>query len=122
MYVALADTPRGRLDRRMASEAGQALYAARKAIVEPVFGRFKHNWGVRRLLLRGKSGAQAEWSLTCIGHNLSKLIQAGSPSRGRSAEGQGRTTKRLQPQLFSRVFAWHRRFAYCRHSRRVAVA
>jgi hypothetical protein len=122
VYVPLPDTPRGRLDRRMASEVGQALYAARKQIVEPVFGQFKHNRGWRRFLLRGKSGAQAEWSLTCIGHNLRKLIQAGGDRRGGSAESQGSTTRNRQSPLLFRVFVGHRRFAYHGHPRRVAAA
>ena len=99
-----------------------AFDAARKQIVEPVLGRFKHNWGFRRLLLRGRSGAQAEWSLACIGHNLSKLIQAGGPPRPRSAQGQGRTTTSPQPQVLFRVFGGHCRFAYYEHPRRVAAA
>ena len=122
VYVPLADTPRGRLDRRMASEAGRALYAARKQIVEPVFGRFKHNWGFRRLLLRGQSGAQAEWSLLCAGHNLRKLIQAGGPPRGTGEPGPGRTTKRPPPQLSSRIIRWLSRCACSGYPRRFAAA
>ena len=122
VYVPLPDTPRGRLERRMASEAGQALYAARKQIIEPVFGRFKHNWGLRRLLLRGKSGAQAEWSLTCIGHNLRKLIQAGGPPGASSAPGPGRATTNPQPQLSSGVIRWLRGFARSGRPRRFATA
>jgi hypothetical protein len=76
VHVPLPETARGRLAQRMASAAGRAVYAQRKRIVEPVFGRFKHNWGVRRFLLRGRSGAQAEWTLLCLAHNLGKLAQA----------------------------------------------
>ena len=80
VHVPLPETARGRLAQRMSSAAGRAVYAQRKAIVEPVFGRFKHNWGVRRLLLRGRSGAQAEWTLLCLAHNLGKLVQARTAS------------------------------------------
>src|ERR1039457_3752156 len=76
VHVPLPETARGRLAQRMASAAGRAVYARRQAIVDPVFGRFKHNWGVRRFLLRGRSGAQAEWTLLCVAHNLGKLVQA----------------------------------------------
>ncbi len=75
VYVWLADTAVGRLRARMKTAEGEAIYAARKHIVEPVFGRFKHNLGFRRLLLRGISGAGIEWALMCIGHNLRKWAQ-----------------------------------------------
>ena len=81
VYVWLADTPVGRLQARMKTADGQAIYAARKQIVEPVFGRFKHNRGFRRLLLRGLSGARIEWALMCMAHNLRKWVQAVGPDR-----------------------------------------
>lgn len=68
--VPLPETAMGKLARRMQSPAGQAIYAARKQIVEPVFGDFKHNGGFARLLLRGRRGAAAELSLKCIARNL----------------------------------------------------
>jgi transposase len=79
VYVWLADTPVGRVRARMKTAEGQAIYAARKQIVEPVFGRLKHNLGFRRLLLRGLSGARIEWSLMCMGHNLRKWARAVCP-------------------------------------------
>ncbi|HUS80405.1 MAG TPA: IS1182 family transposase [Armatimonadota bacterium] len=97
VHVPRAETARGKLARRMASEAGQAVYAARKAIVEPVFGRFKHNWGARRLLLRGRSGAQVEWTLLCLAHNLTKWIQAGGEG---SAGGRGAVGRALSKVVF----------------------
>jgi hypothetical protein len=69
-----------KLARRMKSEEGQAIYAARKQIVEPVLGVLKHDRGFRRFLLRGRSGAGAEWSLMCIAHNLGKWMQAVFPA------------------------------------------
>ena len=100
VHVPLPETARGRLAQRMASAAGQAVYERRKQIVEPVFGRFKHNWGVRRLLLRGRSGAQAEWTLLCLAHNLGKLLQAGSESPAGSGPGCGW-------RFFARLFWLH---------------
>ena len=79
VYVWLPDTPVGRMRARMKTKEGQAIYAARKQIVEPVFGRLKHNLGFRRLLLRGLSGARIEWALLCMGHNLRKWAQAVCP-------------------------------------------
>jgi transposase len=77
VYVWLADTPVGRLRARMNTAEGQAIYAARKRIVEPVFGHFKHNVGFRRLLLGGVTGARIEWVLMCMAHNVLKLVGAG---------------------------------------------
>jgi transposase len=102
VHVPLPETARGKLAQRMASEAGQAVYAARQHIVEPVFGRFKHNWGTRRFLLRGRSGAQAEWTLLCLAHNLRKLVLAeagGGTSRGAGSSSGG------QPAGAARILA-----------------
>jgi transposase len=79
VYVWPADSPVGRVRARLQTEAGQTVYARRKAIVEPVFGGFKHNRGFRRLLLRGRSGARIEWTLVCLAHNLRKWAQAAGP-------------------------------------------
>lgn len=80
VYVWLADTPVGRVRARMKTAAGQAIYGARKQIVEPVFGRLKHNLGFRRLLLRGLSGARIEWALVCMAHNLRKWARVVGPA------------------------------------------
>ncbi len=52
---------------------GQALYAARKHIVEPVFGQIKSARGIRKFLLRGLEKVSAEWQLICLTHNLLKI-------------------------------------------------
>ena len=57
--------------------AGHALYALRKAIVEPVFGQIKDARGFRRFPFRGLLKVQAEWLLICLTHNLLKLFRAG---------------------------------------------
>jgi hypothetical protein len=66
----LPQTTMGRLTARMRTEEGKAILAARKEIVEPVFGDFKHNRGFDRFLLRGHKRAGGELSLKCIAHNL----------------------------------------------------
>lgn len=55
---------------------GHADYARRKAIVEPVFGQMKTRQNAGRLRLRGLAGAQGEWLLHAICHNLRKLRNA----------------------------------------------
>ena len=52
-----------------------AIYAARKAIVEPVFGQIKQARGFRRFSLRGLAKVQAEWALVCATHNILKLYR-----------------------------------------------
>ena len=56
-------------DRRRA----RLLYAARKHIVEPVFGQIKSARGIRKFLLRGLEKVAAEWQLICLTHNLLKI-------------------------------------------------
>jgi len=55
------------------SATGQALFAARKRIVEPVFGQIKSVRGIRQFLLRGLEKVSAEWQLICLTHNLLKI-------------------------------------------------
>jgi transposase len=70
-------TGRERMARRLRTKAGRADYARRKAIVEPVFGQIKVRQGAGFLRLRGLAGAQGEFALHALCHNLRKLAQAG---------------------------------------------
>jgi len=67
---------RGRMDRKLRSKAGQAIYALRKTIVEPVFGQIKGARGLDRFLLRGLEKVDGEWTLMAITHNIGKLHRA----------------------------------------------
>lgn len=62
-----------RMRRKLQTKAGKAVYARRKAIVEPVFGQIKEVRGFRRFLLRGLIKVKGEWSLVCLTHNILKL-------------------------------------------------
>jgi len=64
-----------RMSRKLHRKAGAAVYAARKAIVEPVFGQIKQARGFRQFLLRGLEKVQGEWSLVCTTHNILKLYR-----------------------------------------------
>jgi len=102
-----------RLAARM-NEMGKTIYRARSKIVEPIFACFKHNWGFRRFLLRGRRGAGAEWSLLCIAHNLRKWA-AGPAQRGVApASAFSETPRRLihpfLPPILAVMFS-HRIFA-----------
>jgi transposase len=80
------DAPRGpipkdatvkeKMARRLRTKAGRADYARRKAIVEPVFGQTKVRQAAGFLRLRGLEGAQGEWALHSLCHNLRKLARA----------------------------------------------
>src|ERR1035437_9048314 len=80
-----AECPRGslpqgatrvdRMRRKLQTKAGAAIYARRKAIVEPVFGQIKQARGFRRFLLRGLIKVQGEWALVCLTHNILKMYR-----------------------------------------------
>jgi chemotaxis protein histidine kinase CheA len=67
---------RGRMERKLRSKAGQAIYALRKIIAEPVFGQIKGARGLDCFLLRGLEKVNGEWSLMAITHNIGKLHRA----------------------------------------------
>lgn len=75
--VARDATPKQRMARKLATKTGRAVYARRKAIVEPVFGQLDTVQDARQLLLRGKPAAQAQWRFGCAIHNLLKLHRNG---------------------------------------------
>lgn len=64
-----------RMSRKLHRKVGAAVYARRKAIVEPVIGQIKHARGFRQFLLRGFEKVQGEWSLVCTTHNILKLYR-----------------------------------------------
>jgi transposase len=64
-----------RMKRKLLTQAGAAIYAARKGIVEPVFGQIKEVRGFRRFSLRGLEKVKAEWALVCATHNILKMLR-----------------------------------------------
>jgi transposase len=64
-----------RMSRKLHRKVGAAVYARRKAIVEPVIGQIKHARGFRQFLLRGFEKVAGEWSLVCTTHNILKLYR-----------------------------------------------
>jgi transposase len=64
-----------RMRRKLKTKAGKAVYAARKTIVEPVFGQIKQARGFRQFLLRGIAKVRGEWALVCLTHNILKLYR-----------------------------------------------
>lgn len=65
-----------RMMRKLQTKAGRAVYAARKCVVEPVFGQIKQGRGFRQFLLRGIRKVKGEWALVCMTHNVLRLYAA----------------------------------------------
>jgi transposase len=70
-------TAKEKMRAKLKTPAGRAVYARRKAIVEPVFGQIKEARGFRRFLLRGLDQIRGEWRLVCLTHNLLKIWRYG---------------------------------------------
>ena len=73
-------TSRQRMARRLRTKPGRVAYARRKAIIEPVFGQMKVKQNAGLMRLRGLDGAQGEFTLHAICHNLRKLANHTQPA------------------------------------------
>jgi transposase len=71
-------TAKEKMQAKLKTPAGRAIYARRKVIAEPVFGQIKEARGFRRFLLRGLDQIRGEWRLVCLTHNLLKIWRYGS--------------------------------------------
>ena len=63
-----------KLQHRLQTPEGKALYAQRKYKIEPIFGVIKQVMGFRQFMLRGFEKAQGEWNLICIAYNLKRMF------------------------------------------------
>ena len=75
-------SPWDRMERKLLTKRGRALYKKRGVLVEPVFGQVKEGQGFRRFMRRGLGAAQSEWSLAGMTHNLLKLWRSGQAPWG----------------------------------------
>lgn len=64
-----------KMTRKLRTKAGAEVYAARKSIVEPVFGQIKQARGFRQFILRGIKKVRGEWALVCATHNILKMYR-----------------------------------------------
>ncbi|MET3558050.1 transposase, partial [Streptococcus rupicaprae] len=64
-----------RIKESLHSEEGSRIYAKRKIDVEPVFGRLKSVFGVRRVHVRGHQAVQTEIGFLFMSMNLTKLAK-----------------------------------------------
>ena len=67
---------RQQMKERIDTPEARAIYGKRMHIVEPVFGNLRHNKGLGRFTLRGKSKVNAQWLLFCCVHNAEKWAKA----------------------------------------------
>ena len=72
-YAPPVVTPKEAMKQKLQTELGRKLYAARKHIVEPVFGQIQRVRGFRKFSQRGLERIRAEWQLICATHNLLKI-------------------------------------------------
>ncbi len=77
-------TARDRMERKLLTVRGRALYKLRGQTVEPVFGQIKDARGFDRFMRRGLRAVASEWSLICTTHNLLKLWRSGRMKVGRT--------------------------------------
>jgi transposase len=70
-------TLRQRMQRKLLTKRGRALYKKRGQIVEPVFGQIKTCRGIQKFMRRGFVACAQEWKLICATHNLLKLWRSG---------------------------------------------
>ena len=70
-------TPKQQMAHKTKTPDGHAIYARRKAIVEPVFGQMDTTQDAKALKLRGKHAARQQWKFQSMVHNLLKLHRNG---------------------------------------------
>ena len=58
---------------KLRSPVGEAAYARRKAVVEPVFGVLKQQRGMRQFRTRGFENVNNEFTLTTLAFNITRL-------------------------------------------------
>lgn len=68
-------TVRQKMQHKLKTKVGRAVYAVRKCTVEPVFGIIKTVMGFRQFSLRGLEKATGEWRLVCLAWNLKRMAK-----------------------------------------------
>ena len=75
--IAADTTARERMERKLLTKRGRALYKLRGQTIEPTFGQIKDGRGCDGFMRRGVRASDSEWSLLCTTHNLLKLWRSG---------------------------------------------
>ena len=67
------DDPVHKMNHRLNTKAGRALYGLRKQTVEPVLDIIKRVMGWCQMSMRGLDKARGEWSLVTMAWNIKRL-------------------------------------------------
>jgi transposase len=70
---AASTSAKEKMQAKVQTPQGRAVYGLRKGVVEPVFGQIKGARGFRRFSMRGLEKIRGEWRLVCLTHNLLKI-------------------------------------------------
>lgn len=98
--IPAAMTARERMERKLLTKRGRALYKLRGRTIEPTFGQIKDGRGCDGFSRRGVQAADSEWLLMCTTHNLLKLWRSGKAKIGRILGG-----KTVGVPIFAPVYA-----------------
>jgi hypothetical protein len=66
-----------RMKAKIDTPEGRARYGQRFGTVEPVFGNLRHNKGLDRFTLRGRTKVDGQWKLFCLVQNIEQLAHHG---------------------------------------------
>ena len=61
------------MEHLLRTPQGADAYAQRSHLIEPIFGNYKHNRGIRSFRRRGLPGVRSEWTLINLAGNILKL-------------------------------------------------
>lgn len=78
-----------RMERKLITKRGKAIYKKRGQTVEPVFGQIKTIRGSDRFMRRGEEACASEWKLLCATHNLLKLWRRSVQNKQREQRKAG---------------------------------
>ena len=70
-------TPSQRMQQKIDTPDGKAIYGCRIGNIEPVFGNMRYNKGMSRFTYRTKEKVDIQWLLYCLVHNLEKIAHYG---------------------------------------------
>ena len=71
-------TLKERMERKLRTKNGHAVYKLRSQTIEPTFGRIKEDQGMRGFLLRGLRKVAGEWDLATTAANLKRMWRLGT--------------------------------------------
>jgi hypothetical protein len=119
---ALTPRQRQRMDRKLRTKPGRALYRLRGPTVEPVFGHVGEQQGTDRFMMRGLEACRGEWKLHAATHNAGDLLCRRETRRnGRSSSARAAPSCRPLPRQATAAIG-SRRFSqkFCKRLFRAA--